>query len=427
MTLSQDHDEQATSAVLQDALEVLLRFGGALMRAGDTAFRVREWMSMLARKMAMDNLSVSLTLGGVTAAVRQGAEQAMMMRDIEPPAVNVWRIGALEQLAQTASPTVSAREIATKLLEIETAASLYSSYQTAAMIGGACGAFASLNGGGPLEVIAAGIGGGIGQWLRLILSVRGFNQYSAAALCAAAASGSYALIAVVLSHAGFGSARHAAGFISSTLFLVPGFPLVAAVLDLVEYQTIAALSRFAYSAMILLAAAFGLSVVIALGGFDVALPPPTVEPAIWLKVLLRGIASFVGGCGFAILYNSSIRAVLAVGLLSLGANELRLALHDGGMMLAPATFLAALAVGLIASILHRHLNEPRIAITVPGIIIMVPGLYAFQMIVLFNQGQMLDALQAASLCGFVIGAMAMGLAAARLLYERHIHPEQPHK
>jgi len=107
-----------------------------------------------------------------------------------------------------------------------------------------------------------------------------------------------------------------------------------------------------------------------------------------------------------------------VGLLAFGANELRLALHDGGMMLAPATFLAALTVGLAGSLVHRRLNEPRIAITVPGIIIMVPGLYAFQAIVLLNQGQMLDALQAASSCGFVIGAMAMGLAAARFLSGR---------
>lgn len=77
-------------------------------------------------------------------------------------------------------------------------------------------------------------------------------------------------------------------------------------------------------------------------------------------------------------------------------NELRLALHDAGMMLAPATFFGALAVGLAASLAHQRLDLPRIAITVPGIIIMVPGVYAFEMIVFFNRGQMLDALQAAA-------------------------------
>jgi uncharacterized membrane protein YjjB (DUF3815 family) len=58
------------------------------------------------------------------------------------------------------------------------------------------------------------------------------------------------------------------------------------------------------------------------------------------------------------------------------------------------------------------------AMTVPSIVIMVPGVYAFETIVLFNRGQMLDALQAAASCGFVIGALAMGLAAARL-FIRH--------
>jgi uncharacterized membrane protein YjjB (DUF3815 family) len=57
---------------------------------------------------------------------------------------------------------------------------------------------------------------------------------------------------------------------------------------------------------------------------------------------------------------------------------------------------------------------PRIAMAVPPVIIMVPGLYAYEMIVFFNQGKMLDALQASASCGFVIGALAMGLAVARI-------------
>jgi uncharacterized membrane protein YjjB (DUF3815 family) len=54
------------------------------------------------------------------------------------------------------------------------------------------------------------------------------------------------------------------------------------------------------------------------------------------------------------------------------------------MMLAPPTFLGALEVELVASRTRSYLNEPRITITVPGIIIMVPGLDTFHMIILFN-------------------------------------------
>ena len=41
------------------------------------------------------------------------------------------------------------------------------------------------------------------------------------------------------------SAAHAPGFIFSVLFLVPGFPLVASLLDLVQHQTVAAIARLA--------------------------------------------------------------------------------------------------------------------------------------------------------------------------------------
>jgi hypothetical protein len=40
------------------------------------------------------------------------------------------------------------------------------------------------------------------------------------------------------------------------------------------------------------------------------------------------------------------------------------------------------------------------------------------MIVLFNRGQMVEALQASASCGFVIGALAMGLATARFFSKR---------
>jgi uncharacterized membrane protein YjjB (DUF3815 family) len=51
--------------------------------------------------------------------------------------------------------------------------------------------------------------------------------------------------------------------------------------------------------------------------------------------------------------------------------------------------------------------------TVAPIVIMIPGLYAFDVIVLFIQGQALEALQAAARCGFIVGALAMGLSTAR--------------
>jgi uncharacterized membrane protein YjjP (DUF1212 family) len=374
-------------------------------------------MGLIARAMGIDALAVNLALGQIAASARRGSEQATVVSEIAPPAIDAARIAALEALARTAEPGLTPRELAAQLDAIEAAPPLYSLAQTAGAVAAASGAFAYLNGGGGLEVIAAAVGGGVGQGLRSLLFRRRLNQYAVTALCAFAAAGVYCLIAALPSVAALGGERHAVGFISSVLFLVPGFPLVAALLDLLQHQTIAAVTRLAYGAMLLLAAAFGLCIVAAAAELSItpALPPAFGEP---VTLILRAAASFAGGCGFAILYNSAPRTVLAVGVLALVGNELRLALHDAGMTLAPATFLGAFAVGLLASLARRRLAAPRIALTVPGIIIMVPGIYAFQTVVLFNQGYLLAALQAAVLGGFVVGAMAMGLAAARFVSQR---------
>jgi uncharacterized membrane protein YjjB (DUF3815 family) len=83
------------------------------------------------------------------------------------------------------------------------------------------------------------------------------------------------------------------------------------------------------------------------------------------------------------------------------------------MMLAPSAFFAALLIGLVALPVSERFGIPRLAMTVAPTVIMIPGVYVFEMIVLFNRGQMLEALQAFAVCGFAIGALAMGLASAR--------------
>src|ERR1700730_1905047 len=386
-------------APLDEALEVLLRFGTLMLRAGDTAFRVRDSMGMLATSMGIESLSLHITINGMTATVRRNGEQVTVASEVSPLGINAWRIGALERLARTRRPDLAPKELAADLDAIEAVPPIHSIITVAAAMGLASGAFSYLNGGDMLGTGAAIAAGGLGQAARMLLFRRHLNQYAVTTLCAILASGFYCLIVTGISSQGFGPSD-AVGFISSVLFLVPGFPLVASLLDLLQHQTMAGVARLFYGTLILLAASFGLSLVAA------------------GAVLWRAVASFAGGCGFAILYNSSARTVLAVGILSLLGNDLRLVLQDLGMALPPATFFGALAVGLLASLARAALRDPRIALTVPGIIIMTPGIYAFQTIVLLNQGDILAAIQAGAVCCFIVGGMALGLAAARFISER---------
>jgi uncharacterized membrane protein YjjP (DUF1212 family) len=409
------------SVALGEALATTLRFGAAMLRAGDTAFRVREWMAVVARAMGIEALAAQIVIGSIAATARRGREQATLVAEVAPLGIDASRLGALERLAREVSAhnprgDASPQEIEVRLARIEAAVPLYPLWLTLAAIGAASGSFCYLNGGDALQVVAAAIGGATGQWVRSLLLRRHLNQYAVTALCAVIASGTYCLIAMAGTSAGLALPRHAAGFISSVLFLVPGFPLVGGLNDLLQHQVAAGVSRLAYGGLLLLSAAFGLCLVAGAVGLGAEAPAPQSGELATLG--LRAIASAVGGCGFAILYNSPRRNVLAVGVLALVGNELRLALHDAGMNLALATFLGALAVGLLVSLVSSRLEQPRVVLTVPGIIIMVPGIYAFQTIVMANQGDMLAAMQAAASMTFIVGAMAIGLTTARFLTDR---------
>ena len=402
---------------LAGTLEVLLRFGAMMLRAGDTVFRVRDSMGMLATNMGIDSLALHVTIGGMTATVRRDGEFETMAIEIAPLGINASRIGALERLARASGPGLTPSMLSADLDAIEAAPPFNSTITVALAIGLASGAFSYLNGGDFVGTAAAMAGGSLGQFARSLMFRWRLNQYAVTALCAILASGFYCLLVMSLAKTGFGPS-HAVGFISSALFLVPGFPLVAALLDLLQHQTVAGLARLTYGIMVLLAAAFGLSCVATFAHLAATTPLP-VNPGIEVTtLLLRALASFAGGCGFAVLYNSSARTVFTVGILALLGNELRLSLHDFGMQLPPATFLGALAVGLLASLVRSRLDEPRIALTVPGIIIMTPGIYAFDTVVFFNQGDVLAAMEAGAACAFIVGGMAMGLAAARFISDR---------
>jgi uncharacterized membrane protein YjjP (DUF1212 family) len=401
---------------LADALGVLLRYGALMLRSGDAAFRVHDAVERLAPQLGIDDLNLLVTVTGMTATARRGGEQITLVRHVGPLGINACRLGSLERLADEQPTGLTPGALGAKLDAIEAAAPEHPIAVVAVAVGLASAAFSYLNGGNLAGVLAAFVAGGAGQLLRSLLLGRHFNQYAVTAFCATVAAGLYCAAAALLADAGL-QPGHGVGVIAAVLFLIPGFPLVAALLDLLQHQTAAGMVRLAYGMTLLLAAAFGLAMVVVVASVAVPVPEPR-STDLALTIALRGVASLLGGCGFAVLYNSTNRAALTVGILALLGNELRLGLQDAGTIQPVATFAGALLVGLLASAVRRRLQEPRMVLTVPGIIIMVPGSYVFQSVVLFNQGNALGGLQAAVQAGFVVGAMALGLATSRFISER---------
>ena len=145
---------------------------------------------------------------------------------------------------------------------------------------------------------------------------------------------------------------------------------------------------------------------------DLALSPE-------LHLILRLIASFVGVFGFSIMFNSPFRIAASAALIGAVANTLRLELVDlAGFPAAVAAFIGSLTAGLLASLLMKKLGYPRISVTVPSIVIMVPGLYLYRAV--YNIGEMSLTLSAPWLVSalLIIMMLPLGLIFARIITDR---------
>jgi len=85
--------QAADPAALTQALETLMHFGALMLRAGNAAFRVHQWMNQLARAMGIDALAIHIAIGGgITATARAEAStspwRARSRRSASTPAAS---------------------------------------------------------------------------------------------------------------------------------------------------------------------------------------------------------------------------------------------------------------------------------------------------------------------------------------------------
>ena len=83
-----------------------------------------------------------------------------------------------------------------------------------------------------------------------------------------------------------------------------------------------------------------------------------------------------------------------------------------------AAFIGALTAGHLASFIKINNGYPRISLTVPSIVIMVPGLYLYRAIYNFGIMSLTEAVSWFSLAIMIIMALPLGLIFARILTDK---------
>lgn len=397
---------------------VVLRMGKMMLASGTASYRVKMAMRRLAAAVGLDRHEALVTLTEITTTSHRGAIFRTEVAEQHTIGANADRLTRLERYADSLRPgSVTVEQAQRSLDEIAATKPLYGAVMNALFAGLACAGFALLNRGGVVECAAVFVGASLGQATRRAMHHKSFNVFGTTLVAASVASLVYLAVVLGLDALGAATPGNQVGFVSAVLFLVPGFVLVTAVLDIWKMDLSAGIGRTVYGVMILVSAGIAVWLVSLTAGLE---PSPGVEwpiPEPWL-VPAWAAASWVAGLGFAILFNSPWRIALTAATVGMVANTGRIALIEAGLVPQAAAGFAALVVVLLSAFVGPRVRVPRITLNVPAVVIMVPGFAIYRSMVEVNNGDYTAAVGTALQTMFVVMAIGVGLAVGRMLTDR---------
>ena len=418
--VSTRNSQPITEASLSEKASLIGRTGMMLLSCGTGAWRVRSSMNTLSEALGI-TCSADIGLMSISYTCFDGESSFSHALSLTTTGVNTSRLNRLEHFVSDFPAEgihMSGEALHSQLDEIERIHGLYSPAALGLASALACGAFTFLLGGGPLEMILAFAGAGIGNAIRCKLGKHHFTLFMCIAVSVSSACLVYAgflKLAELLFHI---SVQHEAGYICSMLFIIPGFPFITSGIDLAKLDLRSGLERLAYAIIIVMVAtmfAWIMALLLQLKPMDFE----DLDLGPVLHLILRLIMSFFGVFGFSIMFNSPASMAATAALIGAIANSLRLELVDLTGMPAPAAaFAGALTAGLLASFIKQNNGYPRISLTVPSIVIMVPGLYLYRAIYNFGIMALSDAVSWFASAIMIIIALPLGLIFARILTDK---------
>ena len=411
-------EESLEPVALIEQSRAIIRTGRLMLAAGTASYRVKQAMRSVAASLGIDHHSNHVALTDIAATSHRGRIFRTEVAENRSFVVNSDRLAHLDRMRRTLPERTTADEVHRALDAIEARGALYPGVANSVFAGVACAAFAVLNHALPWEVLVVFMAAALGQWARRELAHRHFNGFGTTLVAAAVSAGVYVAGIGAISALVADLDTHAAGYISSVLYLLPGFALITGALDMAQLDLEAGIQRIAFGTMLTMAA--GVSV----WGVSLIEPLSTVtraslDIAAAAEVALWAAASAAGVLGFALLFNSPWAMALTAGAIGAIANTSRLVAIDQGVPVQAATAVACLGVGVLAAIAARGGRFPVITLSVPAVLVMIPGVSAHEALVSLNRGDYGAATAGILQVALVVLSIMVGLVAAKLVTDKH--------
>ncbi|WP_296664405.1 threonine/serine exporter ThrE family protein [Demequina sp.] len=419
-------DQRAYDRDPEDSLEpvglirqsgAILRVGRMMLSSGTASYRVKEAMQAVAHALGIDRHSAAVTLTEITATSHRGSIFRTEVTEVRRTGVNAERIALLDAFRRDIPARTTVDQVHAALDRIERRPALHPPVMNALFAGGACAGFAVLNNARALEVIAVLLAATAGQYVRRALAHRGFNPFGTTMLAAALACGVY--LASVATYRAFdvGVDVHASGYIACVLFLLPGFPLITGALDMAKMDFSAGISRIVFGSMMTVGAALSVWAMTLVSSLDTSVREP-IPMDVLTHLGITALASFIGVLGFALMFNSPWRMAIAAAVIGMVANTVRKAMIEQGMMIQMATVIGCVIVGVLAAIVARRIGSPVITLSVPAVLVQIPGVLVFQSVVSLNEARYADTIGAILEVLLVVLSIMVGLVVAKLVTDR---------
>ncbi len=375
-----ERDENALEPVeLIKQSGAVLRVGRAMLTSGTGSYRVKTAMEQVARSFGLDRHEAHVTLTEITGTSYRGPIFRTEVAEVRSIGVNSNRIKMLTELANGLRSGHHRRSRSTAAVDrIDATPPLYPGWANAAFAAVACGAFSYLNNGGAFEIAGGVPRGGAGPVRPPDLPAPPVQPVRRGH-----GGGGRRVPGVPrLRPGGRGGRRssaqsHEAGYISAVLFLVPGFPLVTGALDLAKLDFSAGVARTAYALMILISA--GLSRVGGvLAGRALARRDPAGRPAVPGHARAADGGELVRGARV----RADVQLAAADGDRRRddrhGRERAAARARGGGRGDPGGDDGRDARRGAARGSVAPALKVPRITVSVPAVVIMVPGAAAYR-------------------------------------------------
>ena len=412
----------AFEASLKEKSSLVGRVGLMMLSVGTGAWRVRASMNKISKALGIVcNADIGLLSIEYTCVDKNGDTYTNAL-SLSNTGVNTDKLVSIDAFTDEFADKVNKFSIGKfhKILDrINKKKPNYKAINLGLAAALACWGFTFLLGGGPVEMFLAFFGAGVGQFVRKKLIEHKITLLGNVSVSVAAACCTY-IILMKICEAVFGIASvHQAGYICAMLYVIPGFPLITGGIDLAKLDLRSGMERILYACLIIITATVtGWIVALCFNYKPADFVDLEINPA--LRLVIRLVTSFCGVYGFSFLFNSKRKMAVTAGLIGMIANTFRLEIIDfTNIPVAAAAFLGALISGLLASVIKFKIGYPRITITVPSIVIMVPGMFMYKGIYFMGQNNIADGGMWLVKAFLIVLALPLGLIAARILTDNN--------